>query len=41
MLVSEKRLGAIKLNSDFIDIGIPEDYLRFCSWVDTGKINEL
>ena len=41
MLVSEKRLGAIKLNSGFIDIGIPEDYLRFCSWVDSGEINEL
>lgn len=41
MLVSEKRLAAIKLNSGFIDIGIPEDYLRFCSWVESGELNEL
>mgnify|MGYP006099391561 CR=1 FL=1 len=40
-LVSERLLGAVKLNSNFIDIGIPEDYLKFCKWVELGKKNEL
>lgn len=40
-LVSERQLGAVKLNSNFIDIGIPEDYLKFCGWVESGEINEL
>lgn len=29
-LISQARLRAIRLNTQFIDIGIPEDYLRFC-----------
>ena len=31
-LLAERRLKAITLESDFIDIGIPEDYWRFCQW---------
>lgn len=30
-------LNAIPLNTNFIDIGIPEDYFRFCRWVESGK----
>lgn len=30
-LIKTRRLRAVKINSDFIDIGIPEDYLRFCN----------
>ena len=40
-LVAERRLGAIRLNSNFIDIGIPEDYLKFCKWVESGRESEL
>ena len=40
-LVLGGRLGVVKLNESFIDIGIPEDYLKFCKWVESGKVNEL
>jgi D-glycero-alpha-D-manno-heptose 1-phosphate guanylyltransferase len=31
------RLGAVPLNTTFIDIGIPEDYQRFCRWAESGQ----
>jgi NDP-sugar pyrophosphorylase family protein len=34
-------LKAKKVNTDFIDIGIPEDYFRFCNWINTDKKNAL
>ena len=34
-------LSALPLHSDFIDIGIPEDYIRFCRWIEAGKEIEL
>lgn len=34
-------LNATKINTDFIDIGIPEDYYRFCNWINTDKKNEI
>jgi NDP-sugar pyrophosphorylase family protein len=34
-------LYAVLLDVDFIDIGIPEDYFRFCSWIESGKKIEL
>ena len=40
-IVEEARLSAIKINADFIDIGIPEDYERFCKWMESGKEIEL
>ena len=40
-LVSKNMLGVIKLNTSFIDIGIPEDYLKFCKWIDSEKKNDL
>ena len=40
-LVSLRRLGFVKLNGSFIDIGIPVDYARFCNWVESGKKNEI
>jgi len=33
-LVNQGTLSAIELETHFIDIGIPEDYHRFCRWVD-------
>jgi NDP-sugar pyrophosphorylase family protein len=40
-LVSNRLLSAVKLNESFIDIGIPEDYLKFCKWMESGKIYDL
>jgi NDP-sugar pyrophosphorylase family protein len=40
-LVSGRLLGVVKLNESFIDIGIPADYLKFCKWVELGRVNEL
>jgi len=33
-LVSARQLRSIKLLDDFIDIGVPEDYLYFCDWME-------
>ena len=40
-LVSGRQLGVVKLNESFIDIGIPEDYLKFCNWVELGRVHGL
>ena len=40
-LVSTRKLGFVKLGSSFIDIGIPEDYLKFCNWIKLGRSHEL
>lgn len=34
-LAQSSRLTAVPLQTDFIDIGIPVDYRRFCRWVAT------
>lgn len=34
-------LKAVPLQTNFIDIGIPEDYFRFCRWIKAGKIGAL
>jgi D-glycero-alpha-D-manno-heptose 1-phosphate guanylyltransferase len=31
-LIQSKSLIGVELNTEFIDIGIPEDYLTFCNW---------
>jgi D-glycero-alpha-D-manno-heptose 1-phosphate guanylyltransferase len=36
-LVAKKVLAAITLGTDFIDIGIPQDYARFCRWIESEK----
>lgn len=36
-LVERGQLQAVPLNTDFIDIGIPEDYARFCRWIESGR----
>lgn len=36
-LVKRKILAAIALDTEFIDIGIPKDYARFCRWVESGR----
>jgi NDP-sugar pyrophosphorylase family protein len=36
-LVSKNMLGVVKLETSFIDIGIPKDYRRFCKWIENDK----
>lgn len=40
-LVNQGRLFAVELDAAFIDIGIPEDYERFCRLVKAGLISNL
>ena len=40
-LVTEGQLNILKLKEEFIDIGIPEDYLKFCKWMEKEKNNEF
>ncbi len=40
-LAASGRLQGVPLHTDFIDIGIPEDYARFCRWVASGKTDAL
>lgn len=34
-LVETRRLKAVPLDTEFIDIGVPEDYYRFCRWIES------
>lgn len=36
-LAQAGQLEAIALREEFIDIGVPEDYFRFCRWIESGK----
>ena len=40
-LVNDRNLTAVPLQTDFIDIGIPADYQRFCDWVVAGRKTKL
>jgi D-glycero-alpha-D-manno-heptose 1-phosphate guanylyltransferase len=40
-LVARGDLKAVTLNTDFIDIGIPDDYFRFCRWIETDRKGAL
>ena len=40
-LANKNELKAIKADTNFIDIGIPKDYERFCDWIKKGKNFEL
>lgn len=40
-LATAGRLTAVPLETDFIDIGIPEDYFRFCRWIESGAVGVL
>ena len=40
-LVSSRKLTGLKLDESFIDIGIPKDYLKYCKWVELGRVYEL
>lgn len=40
-MVANKDLRAVALQTDFIDIGIPDDYHRFCRWIQLDRKIEL
>jgi D-glycero-alpha-D-manno-heptose 1-phosphate guanylyltransferase len=40
-LVDAASLKAVTLRCDFIDIGVPDDYFRFCNWIETGRKGQL
>jgi D-glycero-alpha-D-manno-heptose 1-phosphate guanylyltransferase len=40
-LVQNRHLIAVPLQTDFIDIGVPADYHRFCNWVAAGRQKPL
>lgn len=40
-LVKNEYLKAVQLETDFLDIGIPADYIRFCRWVAEGRRGSL
>ena len=40
-LIDAGKLDALKLQTDFIDIGIPNDYFRFCHWITEGRKGTL
>jgi D-glycero-alpha-D-manno-heptose 1-phosphate guanylyltransferase len=37
-LVEARQLHAVPVETEFIDIGIPEDYARFCRWPDADRV---
>ena len=39
-LASAGTLSAVPLQTEFVDIGVPPDYLRFCRWVEAGKAGQ-
>lgn len=40
-LASSGKLKSVFFETDFIDMGVPEDYFRLCQWIESGKIGEL
>lgn len=40
-MVAKRELRAVPLHTDFIDIGVPDDYYRFCRWVASGRKGSL
>lgn len=40
-LLAARWLRAVSLESDFIDIGVPEDYRRYCRWHECNREGKL
>jgi NDP-sugar pyrophosphorylase family protein len=40
-LVAARQLRAVSVQSEFLDIGIPQDYFRFCRWIESNKVAAL
>lgn len=40
-MVARRELIAIPLRTEFIDVGVPEDYYRFCRWIKADRKGNL
>jgi D-glycero-alpha-D-manno-heptose 1-phosphate guanylyltransferase len=40
-MVARRELQAVPLQTEFIDIGVPDDYYRFCSWIASDRKGTL
>ena len=40
-LVKKKILRCVPIDAEFIDIGIPQDYQKFCDWSEEGRKGKL
>jgi len=40
-MTKNKKLRAITLETFFIDIGVPEDYIKFCKLMESGALSEF
>ena len=40
-MVERRELKAVALQTEFIDIGVPDDYNRFCRWIATNRKGTL
>lgn len=40
-LAGKRMLHSVTIDQNFIDIGIPEDYDRFCKWIEQDKRKKL
>ncbi len=40
-LADKKNLLAVQVDDNFVDIGVPEDYHRFCTWIVGGQSGSL
>jgi len=40
-MVARRELIAIPLQTEFIDIGVPDDYYRFCRWIEAERKGTL
>lgn len=40
-LLAARQLRVVPLDSNFIDIGVPADYLKFCRWQASGREGSL
>jgi D-glycero-alpha-D-manno-heptose 1-phosphate guanylyltransferase len=41
VLIDAGKLNALKLQANFIDIGVPDDYYRFCCWIQENSEGNL
>lgn len=41
LLVKMGKLSAVPISAKFIDIGMPDDYFRFCNWIKAGRHDNL
>lgn len=36
-IIRAKKITPVILRTEFVDIGVPDDYYKFCSWVEANK----